>query len=75
MERQRVQLYPARWWRPRDRPLLAGEWASIDLLGRVTGLLTTAMRYEVPTQDLQIDLSRMPTLPNSRFVISNVTSA
>jgi len=53
----------------------AGEWATIDLLKRATPLLTTAMRYEVPTQDLQIDLSRMPTLPNSRFVISNVTSA
>jgi hypothetical protein len=35
-------------------------------------LLTTAMRYEVPTQDVHVGLSRMPTLPNSRFVIRNV---
>jgi fatty-acid peroxygenase len=53
----------------------AGEWATIDLLRRATQLLTTAMRYKVPQQDLKIDLSHMPTLPNSRFVISNVTSA
>jgi fatty-acid peroxygenase len=31
------------------------------------------MRYDVPEQDLAIDLTRMPTLPKSRFVITNVT--
>jgi fatty-acid peroxygenase len=30
------------------------------------------MRYEVPEQDLSIDLSRMPAVPRSRFVISGV---
>jgi hypothetical protein len=30
------------------------------------------MQYEVPEQDLSYSLSRMPTLPKSRFVISKV---
>jgi fatty-acid peroxygenase len=34
--------------------------------------LTTGMRYDVPEQDLRIDRSRMPALPRSRFVITNV---
>ena len=50
----------------------AGEWATIDILMGAMQLLTTAMRYEVPRQDLQIDPSHMPTLPNSRFIIRNV---
>jgi hypothetical protein len=31
-----------------------------------------AMHYEVPKQDLGIDLSQMPTLPTNRFMISYV---
>jgi|GEM_PF-5155946 len=34
--------------------------------------LLTAMRYEVPRQDLPIALSRMPALPRSGLVISRV---
>lgn len=49
-----------------------GEWPTIALMKRVVHLLTTAMRYDVPEQDLRIDLSRMPAVPESRFVISNV---
>jgi hypothetical protein len=30
------------------------------------------MQYEVPEQDLSYSLSRMPTLPGSRFIISKV---
>ncbi len=49
-----------------------GEWATIDLLKQATRLLATAMRYDVPDQDLHVDLTRMPTLPQSRFVLRNV---
>jgi fatty-acid peroxygenase len=49
-----------------------GEWATIDVLKGATRLLTRAMRYDVPAQNMHVDLSRMPTLPQSRFVISNV---
>ncbi len=50
----------------------AGEWLTIALMKRAVRLLTTDMRYGVPEQDLRIDLSRLPTVPKSRFVISNV---
>jgi fatty-acid peroxygenase len=39
---------------------------------RAVRLLTGSMSYEVPEQDLRISLSRMPTVPKSRFVISGV---
>jgi fatty-acid peroxygenase len=39
---------------------------------RAVRLLTTAMRYEVPEQDLSMDLGRMPAIPKSRFVIRSV---
>jgi fatty-acid peroxygenase len=35
-------------------------------------LLTTAMRYGVPEQDLSIDLSRMPAISTSCFVVRQV---
>ncbi len=35
-------------------------------------LLTESMQYDVPEQDLRINLSRMPAIPESRFVIGNV---
>ncbi|MBW3632197.1 MAG: cytochrome P450 [Chloroflexi bacterium] len=49
-----------------------GEWAAIELMKGAVRQLTTAMEYEVPLQDLSIDLSRMPAIPKSRFVIGNV---
>lgn len=49
-----------------------GEWPTIALMKRAVGLLTESMSYEVPEQDLRISLSRMPTIPKSRFVISGV---
>ncbi|MGE3294632.1 MAG: cytochrome P450 [Geminicoccaceae bacterium] len=49
-----------------------GEWITIELVKRAVKLLTTAMRYDVPEQDLRVDLARMPTSPASGFVISSV---
>jgi len=49
-----------------------GEWATIALMKRAVRLLIGSMSYEVPEQDLRISLSRMPTVPKSRFVISGV---
>ncbi len=49
-----------------------GEWITIELMKRAVRLLTTGIHYDVPEQDLRIDLSRMPAIPKSRFVISNV---
>lgn len=50
----------------------AGESPTIELLKRAVRLLSTEMTYDVPAQDLRIDLSRMPAVPASRFVIRNV---
>lgn len=53
----------------------AGECITIELMKRAVRLLTTAMHYDVPRQDLGIDVSRMPAIPNSRFVIRKVKPA
>jgi len=36
------------------------------------GFLTGAIDYEVPAQDLTLRLSRMPAIPRSRFVMTQV---
>jgi fatty-acid peroxygenase len=56
----------------RDGHRCPGEWTTIALMKRAVRLLTGSMSYDVPEQDLQISLSRMPTIPKSRFVISGV---
>lgn len=35
-------------------------------------LLTRSMTYDVPEQDLRINLSRMPARPQSGFAMGNV---
>ncbi|MCU6453395.1 cytochrome P450 [Sphingomonas sp. A2-49] len=45
-----------------------GEWIVIELMERAVCLLS-AMRYEVPEQDLEIDFHRLPALPKSGFRI------
>ena len=50
----------------------AGEWLTIETMQTIARLLTTAMTYEVPPQDLSVDLTRMPTRPASGFIISHV---
>lgn len=49
----------------------AGESLTVALLTRATRLLTQ-MRYDVPPQDLRISRRKVPALPNSGFVITNV---
>ncbi|MEV4658004.1 cytochrome P450 [Micromonospora sp. NPDC049301] len=53
----------------------AGEWITIDLMKRAVTNLTRAMRYEVPPQDLALDLRRMPALPPSGLTLTNVRRA
>ncbi|WP_207482013.1 cytochrome P450 [Arenibaculum pallidiluteum] len=52
-----------------------GEWITIALMKEALGLLATAMRYDVPEQDLRIVMSRMPAVPRSRFVLRNVRTS
>lgn len=49
-----------------------GEWITITLTKATIEFLTEDITYQVPEQDLSINLSRMPALPKSRFVMSNV---
>jgi fatty-acid peroxygenase len=49
-----------------------GEWISIAILKRVVRELVDGMEYDVPEQDLSVDLTEMPTLPESGFVMRSV---
>lgn len=49
-----------------------GEWITIELMKRAVHMLVTAMRYDIPEQDVQVDLTRMPAIPNSRFILHHV---
>lgn len=50
----------------------AGEWITLAMMKTAVNLLTKSIQYEVPDQNLQIDLSRIPAIPESRFIIKNV---
>ncbi|TGA96117.1 cytochrome P450 [Sporolactobacillus shoreae] len=50
----------------------AGEWLTINVMEASLNFLTNQINYDVPVQDLSISLSRIPTLPADRFIISNV---
>lgn len=49
-----------------------GEWFTEALIKVAVEQLLTRMRYRVPSQALDIDWSRMPIIPESRFVIDRV---
>lgn len=50
----------------------AGEWATVKIMQATTDFLVKAVEYEVPEQDLTINMSRIPTYPKSGFIIKNV---
>lgn len=50
----------------------AGEWVTIELMKVSLEFLRETIDYDVPKQDLQIDYSRMPALPESRFLMANL---
>ncbi|MBE0529824.1 MAG: cytochrome P450 [Rhodospirillales bacterium] len=52
-----------------------GEPITIALMKTAARLLSTSMRYEVPPQDLSVDLTHIPALPKSGFVISDISEA
>jgi fatty-acid peroxygenase len=49
-----------------------GEFATIDLVKSALALFAGEIDYEVPPQDLLVSLRRIPTMPGSGFVITNV---
>jgi fatty-acid peroxygenase len=50
----------------------AGEWITIRLTKAALVLLNENMEYNVPEQDLTIDMNRIPAIPRSRFRIKPV---
>lgn len=49
-----------------------GERLTIELVKAAVHLLVNAMRYDVPEQDLTVNLTEMPALPKSGFILSTV---
>ncbi|HEX8659748.1 MAG TPA: cytochrome P450 [Hymenobacter sp.] len=49
-----------------------GEWLTLAVLQQAMNFLARRLRYDVPPQDLSFDLTRMPTLPRSGFLMHNV---
>ncbi|MEG6551979.1 cytochrome P450, partial [Desulfocurvibacter africanus] len=49
-----------------------GEWITIELMKEAVRLLVMSMDYIVPQQDLTVSMTRMPTMPQSGFVIADV---
>lgn len=50
----------------------AGEWITIELMKTSVNYLVNSIDFETPSQDLSYRLSRMPTYPNSGFIIARV---
>ena len=50
----------------------AGEWITIAIMKQAVEVLVRRLRYQVPEQDLQLDFSRLPALPKSRFVVRDL---
>lgn len=50
----------------------AGEWMTVMVMQAFFKYFTENISYTVPEQDLSYDMTRLPTMPKSRFVISNV---
>ena len=53
----------------------AGEWLTIALMKRAVRHLVDGLDYGVPSQDLRVDLARLPAMPRSRMVLSEVGTA
>lgn len=50
----------------------AGEWLTVAVMKEMIGRLVRDVAYDVPQQDLSIDLARMPALPASGFLVTGV---
>ncbi len=50
----------------------AGKWITINLSRNALDFLVKKIEYTVPDQDLEIDLSRIPAISKSRFIIKDV---
>lgn len=51
-----------------------GEWITVGQMKTMLGILAREVRYAVPLQNLAVDSGRIPALPASGFVITEVTT-
>ena len=58
---------------PQNGHRCPGEWITIEVLKTVLGFLIDQIDFTVPQQDLSFDLSRMPTLPKSGFIMTEIS--
>tara|TARA_R110000868_G_scaffold404902_1_gene683689 strand:- start:80832 stop:82082 length:1251 start_codon:yes stop_codon:yes gene_type:complete len=49
-----------------------GEPITVEIMKRAIDMLANRLDYDVPPQDLSVSRSRMPAIPQSRLVITNV---
>lgn len=47
-----------------------GEWITLELMRRAARWLAGGMAYQVPPQDLALDMTRLPAIPKSGFMIA-----
>ncbi|HEX8602984.1 MAG TPA: cytochrome P450 [Pseudoduganella sp.] len=47
-----------------------GEWITVELMKRAARWLAGGMAYSVPPQDLALDLTRLPAVPKSGFLMT-----
>jgi fatty-acid peroxygenase len=52
-----------------------GDRFSVEITKAAVRFLTEDISYDLPPQDLSLEMTHMPALPRSRFIISNVRSA
>nr|WP_259372052.1 cytochrome P450 [Caldimonas mangrovi] len=52
-----------------------GEGIAVELMKVAAVFFSTRLNYEVPLQDLLLDMKRLPALPRDRFVIASVRVA
>lgn len=50
----------------------AGEWITVQLMETSLEYLAKKIDYQVPMQNLEYSMIRMPSIPNSRFIIEGV---
>jgi fatty-acid peroxygenase len=51
----------------------AGEWMTIAVMKAMVGALACDMRYRVPPQDLSYPFDRLPALPRSGMIVTDVS--
>lgn len=49
-----------------------GEWLTVDVMQASLEMLVNYIDYEVPEQDLRYSMTKMPSVPKSGFVMTNI---